>query len=258
MTEIEKEKLGKTQKNKLKTINDKQKGVIWKEGVSGEKIWMGSLLVNPNVKTDSYYHEESNTVHYVLEGEVTVFYGEKYMEREQVSTGDFIYIPSYTSYILKNNQESQKIHIVTTMAPKFNLKYTKQNEYTPLKKKNTIHEKIKVVRLSDLDSSTDQTKNMPRKTAIQTKNLWIGRVTGEKAMDSGKHHHGKAETVGFIISGATNLLYGENYKKYVHYAPGDFLRVPMYLPHIEQNPSKNSTVEFLTARNPENIVVNLE
>lgn len=39
---------------------------------------------------------------------------------------------------------------------------------------------------------------------------------------------------------------------------GDFLRVPPFVPHIERNMSQTETVEFLTARNPANIVVNLD
>ena len=57
-------------------------------------------------------------------------------------------------------------------------------------------------------------KTCLRKTGIQSANIWIGRVTGEPATDSGAHHHGEAETGGFIINGTTRILFGENYEEY--------------------------------------------
>ncbi|AOV09152.1 hypothetical protein BI350_07945 [Sporosarcina ureilytica] len=119
-------------------------------------------------------------------------------------------------------------------------------------------EEVLVVRASELDGSTDQTKNMPRKTGIQSTKIWIGRVTGEPASDSGAHHHGEAETGGFIISGTTRILYGQNYQEYAEFVSGDFVHVPPFVPHIERNLNDTEAVEFLTARNPRNIVVNLE
>ncbi|GGB53300.1 hypothetical protein GCM10011409_33620 [Lentibacillus populi] len=255
---VDNSKPGKVKKNELKIVDKKQKKLKWKEGVSGEKIWMGALTAEPNAKSNAQHHEQSDTVHYILSGEAMFFYGEGYKNSVQLNEGDFIYIPPYQPYMYQNKSGSETLHIITTMAPSYQVIYVDPSETVVNPEATNVQEEISVVKASDLDNSTDQTMNMPRRTAVQAPNLWIGRVTGEPAKDSGEHHHGEAETAGFIICGTTELLYDKGYKSYVDFYPGDFLRVPAYLPHIERNPSKTEPIEFLTARNPRNIVVNLD
>lgn len=205
-SKVDNSKLGKTEKNELKIVDTKQKKLTWKEGVSGEKIWMGALTAERSAKSIAQHHEQSDTVHYVLNGKAMFFYGEGYKSSVKLNEGDFIYIPPYQSYMFQNNSDSEKLHIVTTMAPSYQVTYVDQNEIVVSKGVANDEEGISVIKASDLRDSTNQTNNMPRKTAVQAPNLWIGRVTGEAAMDSGRHHHGEAETSGFIISGTTQLL----------------------------------------------------
>jgi uncharacterized RmlC-like cupin family protein len=94
-------------------------------------------------------------------------------------------------------------------------------------------------------------------TGGQSEGLWVGRVTGEPGMDSGPHHHGEAETVGYVLSGQFVLFYGENFAEQVELGPGDFIYVPPFVPHIERNLSATESVEFVSIRRPDNIVVNL-
>jgi uncharacterized RmlC-like cupin family protein len=86
----------------------------------------------------------------------------------------------------------------------------------------------------------------------------MGRVTGPPGMDSGPHHHGEAETGGYVLSGSARIYYGENYAEEVDLFPGDFIYVPGFIPHIETNLSKTEPIEFVTCRFPGNIVVNLD
>ena len=256
-SKVDNSKLGKTEKNELEIVDTKQKNITWKVGSAGEKIWMGNLVAEPNANSNAQHHEQSDTVHYVLNGEAMFYYGEGYKNAVQLNEGDFIYIPPYQPYMYQNNSDSETLNIITTMAPTYQVIYLDKDEAV-VNPEAANDQEISVVKASDLIDSTDQTKNMPRRTAVQASNLWIGRVTGEAGMDSGTHHHGEAETAGFIISGTTKLLYGEGYEDYEEYNPGDFLRVPTYLPHIERNPSETEPIEFLTARNPRNIVVNID
>ncbi|WP_052126191.1 cupin domain-containing protein [Ureibacillus massiliensis] len=232
-------------------------GIVWKTGSEGEKIWMGYLIVESKAASTPQHHENSDTVHYVLEGVVKFYYGEGYQKFVELGKGDFIYFPPYEPYKLENESTS-KVTIVTTMAPYYKL--VKITESDSVVNPSGINEDLEVliVRETELNDSTNQTDNLPRKTAVQAPNLWIGRVSGAPAKDSGAHHHGEAETAGFIVSGNTRILHGDNYEKYSDITPGDFLRVPPYLPHIERNLSETESVEFLTARNPKNIVVNLD
>lgn len=121
---------------------------------------------------------------------------------------------------------------------------------------------IIVITAKELSANTAQTEGMPRLEGISprltgSRGLWMGRVTGPPGMDSGPHHHGEAETGGYVLRGSCRLYYGENYEHYVDAFEGDFIYVPPFLPHIETNLSNSEPVEFVTTRFPGNIVVNL-
>ena len=229
-------------------------GVQWFPGTVGQKIWMGKLLISANAKSSAQHHGDADTVHYVLDGQVTFNYGDNYETSVTLEKGDFFYLPPYEPYKFKNDSANETT-VITTMAPLFSL--TNVSENGSVIKKGESGREIKIVRAGDLNDSTKQTANLPRRTAVQTPNLWIGRVSGAPAKDSGAHHHDEAETAGFIVNGVTRIMHGENYEFYEDLTNGDFLRVPPYLPHIERNLSDANTIEFLTARNPENLVVNL-
>jgi uncharacterized RmlC-like cupin family protein len=119
---------------------------------------------------------------------------------------------------------------------------------------------VVVVRKGSLSDSTAQTSGMPRRVAISpqagSSRLWMGRVTGEPGMNSGPHHHGEAETCGYVLSGSCRVYYGAGFTEYVELNAGDFIYVAPFVPHIEANPNAEPC-EFVTVRTPDNIVVNL-
>lgn len=122
---------------------------------------------------------------------------------------------------------------------------------------------VAVIRSGHSSDDTAQTIGMPRLAGVSSEttgsdSIWLGRVTGEPGMDSGPHHHGEAETAGHILSGNTRIFYGKEYNEYVDLGSGDFIYIPPFLPHIERNLHESEPVEFVTARSPDNIVVNIE
>lgn len=88
--------------------------------------------------------------------------------------------------------------------------------------------------------------------------IWFGRVSNEPGYRSLPHHHGEAETGGYVLTGTARIYFGEDYSEFVDMAPGDFVFVPPFMPHVEANMSTTEELVWLTARTPENIVVNLE
>lgn len=87
--------------------------------------------------------------------------------------------------------------------------------------------------------------------------IWFGKVSNEPGYRSLPHHHGEAETGGYVLTGIARIYFGENYSEYVDMAEGDFVFVPPYMPHVEVNMSTTEELVWLTARTPDNIVVNL-
>lgn len=87
--------------------------------------------------------------------------------------------------------------------------------------------------------------------------LWYGKVLNRAGFRSLPHHHGEAETGGYVLSGTARIYFGEAYRDYVDLATGDWVFVPPFLPHVECNMSTTEELTWLTTRTPENLVVNL-
>lgn len=88
--------------------------------------------------------------------------------------------------------------------------------------------------------------------------IWFGKVSNEPGYRSLPHHHGEAETGGYVLKGHARIYFGENYGEYVDMREGDWVFVPPFMPHVEANMSTTDELIWLTTRTPENIVVNLD
>lgn len=88
--------------------------------------------------------------------------------------------------------------------------------------------------------------------------IWFGKVSNEPGYRSLPHHHGEAETGGYVLKGTGRIYFGEDYSKYEDLEEGDFVFVPPFMPHVEANMSTTEELVWLTTRTPDNIVVNLE
>src|SRR5690606_13494321 len=87
--------------------------------------------------------------------------------------------------------------------------------------------------------------------------IWFGRVSNEPGHRSPPHHHAEAETGGYVLKGRGRIYFGDGYKEYVDMSEGDFVFVPPFMPHVEVNMSTTDELVWLTARTPDNLVVNL-
>lgn len=122
---------------------------------------------------------------------------------------------------------------------------------------------FKVNRAADLKGDTGQTHNAQRISGVSKENsaaskIWFGKVYTGPGEVSGAHHHGEAQTGGYIFKGRGYIRYGERYENIVYMEEGDFVFVPPFMPHIEGNASKTEELIWMTTRTPDNIVVNLE
>ena len=121
---------------------------------------------------------------------------------------------------------------------------------------------IRVIRREEVSEETAQTVGITRLAAIDSgtvgaRKLWFGLFKNYSGANSGKHHHGEAETAAYIAKGHFRVYYGENFEEFVELGPGDCVFIPPYLPHIEVNTGPEDC-EGVLARSPDNIVVELE
>lgn len=122
---------------------------------------------------------------------------------------------------------------------------------------------ISVQRGDALPLAPGQTSRALRYSGVSVENtqvegLWFGRVHTGIGEHSDPHHHGEAETGGFVLEGRGYIRFGERYSEIIYFEQGDFVYVPPFVPHIEGNASRSRELVWLTTRTPDNIVVNLE
>ena len=88
--------------------------------------------------------------------------------------------------------------------------------------------------------------------------IWFGKVSNLPGYRSLPHHHGEAETGGYVLDGHGRSYFGENYSEFEDMVEGDFVFVPPFMPHVEANMSVTEDLIWLTTRTPDNIVINLD
>lgn len=119
---------------------------------------------------------------------------------------------------------------------------------------------------AEVDPETAQTAGMQRFAAISnvkvgSRRLWMGQTHVEAGMQSGDHHHGEAETAIYVVSGRPEFVFldpetGDECR--VVAQAGDYLYIPPYLPHREENNDRDTEAVVVIARSTqEAIVVNL-
>jgi uncharacterized RmlC-like cupin family protein len=125
------------------------------------------------------------------------------------------------------------------------------------------HAPLHHVRAGELDPDTAQTKGMKRFEALSarhggTEQLWLGENHVGAHMNSGDHHHGEAETGIYVVSGHPQFVFLEDgVEKRIETGPGDYVFVPPFTPHREENPHDEPAVVVLARNRQEGIVVNL-
>lgn len=128
------------------------------------------------------------------------------------------------------------------------------------------HRPLHHTRAGSLDPDTAQTPGMQRGAAISgricgSESLWMGETRVDPAARSADHHHGASETAIFVQSGHPRFVFldpdtGEETN--IDTGPGDYVFVPPWAPHREENPSPDEVAVVVIARSTqEAVVVNL-
>ncbi|PRY21462.1 putative RmlC-like cupin family protein [Aliiruegeria haliotis] len=66
--------------------------------VGAQKIWAGTVDVQPNAKTGAHHHGHLESVIYVLRGKARMRWGERLEFTAEAEPGDFIYVPPYVPH----------------------------------------------------------------------------------------------------------------------------------------------------------------
>ena len=89
--------------------------------------------------------------------------------------------------------------------------------------------------------------------------IWMGETTVSPQTASDNHHRGESETAIFVRSGNPEFVFHDGVEEVrIVTAPGDYIFVPPYVPHREENPDTDNPALIVIARSTqEAIVVNL-
>ncbi|HEU5485997.1 MAG TPA: cupin domain-containing protein [Microlunatus sp.] len=121
------------------------------------------------------------------------------------------------------------------------------------------------IRAGDLSEDTVQTTGMKRREAISgrtvgSSEIWMGETTVPPATGSGNHHHGESETGIYVVEGHPQFVFLDgDVETRLTTSPGDYVYVPPWVPHREENPDPDDAAVVVIARSTqEAIVVNLD
>jgi uncharacterized RmlC-like cupin family protein len=131
-----------------------------------------------------------------------------------------------------------------------------------------FHRRLHHVAPAGLDPETAQTGGMRRFAAVSGKSvgsrkLWMGQTLVAPSTASADHHHGDSETAIYVVSGRPEFVFLEGsgpdaHEVRIRTAPGDYIFVPPYVPHREENPDPYLEAVVVIARSSqEAVVVNL-
>jgi uncharacterized RmlC-like cupin family protein len=127
-----------------------------------------------------------------------------------------------------------------------------------------FHQPLRHIASEALSGDTAQSSGMRRLAAISgdtagSSALWMGQTHVAPATRSSDHHHGASETAIYVVSGTPSFVFLEGGREVrLEAGPGDYVYVPPYTPHREENPDPSQEAVVVIARSTqEAIVVNL-
>ncbi|ORB73668.1 cupin domain-containing protein [Mycobacterium scrofulaceum] len=125
---------------------------------------------------------------------------------------------------------------------------------------NRVHH----VKASGISPDTAQSEGLRRfaalsGTSVGAEKLWMGETHAMPSTVSANHHHGDSETAIYVRSGHPEFVFHDGAREVrISTSPGDYVFIPPYLPHREENPDPDAPAEVVIARSTqEAVVVNL-
>jgi uncharacterized RmlC-like cupin family protein len=131
---------------------------------------------------------------------------------------------------------------------------------------NPFHQRLRQVPSDGLTAETAQSSGMHRLAGISgrttgSSRLWMGQTHVAPSTHSANHHHGESETAIYVVSGTPTFVFADPVtaeETRLDAEPGDYIFVPPYVPHREENNDLWQEAVVVIARSTQDaIVVNL-
>jgi uncharacterized RmlC-like cupin family protein len=125
------------------------------------------------------------------------------------------------------------------------------------------HATLRHVRGAQLSPQSSPIPGMKRAEAVSTRTVgsttvWMGQIYVAPGSTSGDHHHGDTETAIYVVSGHPVFVFAEGPDEVrIEAEPGDYVFVPPFAPHREENPGPEEAIVVLARSSQEGISVSL-
>ena len=80
--------------------------------VGAQKIWAGTVRIDPDARTGAHHHGELESVIYVVQGRARMRWGERLEFVAEAGPGDFIFVPPFVPHQEINAAEDEPLECV--------------------------------------------------------------------------------------------------------------------------------------------------
>lgn len=91
-------KAGTLDPNTAQTPGMQRAAAISRARAGAEKLWAGTVVIEPNARTGAHHHGDLESVIYVVRGKARMRWGERLEFLAEAGPGDFIYVPPYVPH----------------------------------------------------------------------------------------------------------------------------------------------------------------
>ena len=89
---------GELDPNTAQTPGMTRAAAITRARMGAEKLWAGTVTIQPGAKTGAHHHGGLESVIYVVKGKARMRWGERLEFLAEAGPGDFIYVPPYVPH----------------------------------------------------------------------------------------------------------------------------------------------------------------
>jgi uncharacterized RmlC-like cupin family protein len=124
---------GELDSNTPQTAGMSRAAAITRARTGADKLWAGTVVVQPNARTAAHHHGEVETVIYVVRGHAMFRWGDHLEFAEEAGPGDFIYVPPYVPHQEMNARSDEPVEAVVVRSGQepvvINLDIAEANEF---------------------------------------------------------------------------------------------------------------------------------
>ena len=103
---------GQLDTNTPQTPGMSRAAAITHASAGAQRLWAGTVVVEPNVKTGAHHHGELETVLYIVKGRARFRWGDHLEFVDEAGPGDFIFVPPFVPHQEINARADEPVEAV--------------------------------------------------------------------------------------------------------------------------------------------------